>query len=538
MYSEMKNIIRNIILLSLAITLLHLTSCNKLSKSHCEEILDFSYTNNDSLMENKLYFAQKCSKKYHKRPEFLQKISQIYYSDAINNYTSEEPSAASLLQSAKKLYLALENINSYFNKTEDVKPFDHQFRGEIYERLGDIYNDINSLKPATELYNKSLSDYESANNNEKILNTLIKIGKLYQYNHIPNIAMIYFEMAEERNDIPNNIYRRIIGNKIVTLYELNDYKNADSIFKKHFNVKTQDYDYHSAIGTKYFYERNYSKALPHLKHCFENGNQQERLVLSEKLAEAYFNMNEHENEMFYIQYQAKNNSIEIRKTPLKLDLEKLFDASLSIVSNDNRKQSEKNPSTIILIISLFIIITIIFSFIKTNKVYKEKIRTAEETISGNNDIIQSKDRIINDISKKLISLEPNESFDEAHNRFCESRIYVKIKSSFEGVNILIKNVQNYNRLALSSKDIHLLVKTFNNCFPKAISSMKEEFETITPSDIKFIILNFMNMSDIEIAVLLGLTYGAANKRSNKIKNIFNIKENPNVFLAEYIKSKF
>ena len=102
----------------------------------------------------------------------------------------------------------------------------------------------------------------------------MKAGKLYQYNHMPNIAMIYFEMAEEKDNIPNNIYRKIIDNKITTLYELNDYNKADSIFTNHFNIKIQDYDFHSAIGTKYFYERNYVKALPHLNYCFENGNQQ------------------------------------------------------------------------------------------------------------------------------------------------------------------------------------------------------------------------------------------------------------------------
>ena len=46
------------------------------------------------------------------------------------------------------------------------------------------------------------------------------------------------------------------------------------------------------------------------------------------------------------------------------------------------------------------------------------------------------------------------------------------------------------------------------------------------------------MNNVEIAVLLGLTYGAANKRNNKIKNIFNIKENLNAFLTDYVKSNF
>ena len=82
------------------------------------------------------------------------------------------------------------------------------------------------------------------------------------------------------------------------------------------------------------------------------------------------------------------------------------------------------------------------------------------------------------------------------------------------------------------------MKTFTNCFPNAITSIKSDFEGITIGDIKFIILSFLNLNDIEIAVLLGLTYGATNKRSNKIKNIFKTKDNLNDFLTKYIKSKF
>ena len=106
------------------------------------------------------------------------------------------------------------------------------------------------------------------------------------------------------------------------------------------------------------------------------------------------------------------------------------------------------------------------------------------------------------------------------------------------VNILTKNIQAYAKLQLSSKDMVVLVKTFNACFPNAISSMKNDFEGITQNDIKFIILNFMNLNNVEIAVVLGLTYSAANKRSNKIKNIFNTSDDLNTFLTNHIKSNF
>lgn len=536
----MKGFFENIIILLLIIIAFNFTSCSDISKSYCEDVLSFSYTENDSIVENNIYLAKKCSQKYHKRPEFLQKISQFYYYNAINAYSSEKHTATNEQQSARKLYMALENMNSYMSKIDEAKFYDYEFRGEIYERLGDIYRDINSLKPAAELYDKALSDYESADNSEKYLNILIKIGKLYQYNHIPNIAMIYFEMAEEKENIPTNIYRKIIDNKIVTLYELNDYTNADSIFNNHFNVKIQDYDFHSAIGTKYFYERNYPQALPHLRYCFENGSQQEKLVLSEKLAEVYFNLNDHENEMVYIQHQAKNNSIEIRRTPLKLDLEKLFDTYYDIIINTQESEPNNNIGIIIIILttSITIITLITITFTKSKKKDQEKISHAQKTIDGNKELIESKDKIINDISKKLTDLETNENFEDAYKRFTESHIYNKIRSSLDGTNIMTKNIQTYKNLEISSKDTVTLVKTFNSCFPKAISSMKTEFEGLTPNDFKFIILNLMNFNNVEIAVLLGLTYSATNKRSNKIKNIFDINEDLNQFIASYIKSKF
>ena len=182
--------------------------------------------------------------------------------------------------------------------------------------------------------------------------------------------------------------------------------------------------------------------------------------------------------------------------------------------------------------------SILITFNINKRQDREKIRTAQKTIDGNKEIIESKDKIIDNISKKLNDLTPNENFEEAYNRFCESHIYKKIKSSLDGITILTKNVQDYNKLQLSNKDIISLTKTFNNCFPNAIHSIKNKFEGTTTSDIKFIILNFMNLNNTEIAVLLGLTYGAANKRSNKIKNIFNIKEDLSQFLLTFVKSNF
>ena len=187
------------------------------------------------------------------------------------------------------------------------------------------------------------------------------------------------------------------------------------------------------------------------------------------------------------------------------------------------------------------IVFFILLYIKNKRKYQEKIRKAEETINDNHEKIQSKDKIIDNISKKIEDLEStksNISFDEAYAAFCESHIYKKIKSLMEGRIILIKNIQEHSKLALSNNDIISLVKTFNKHFPNTFASLKKDYEGITSGDTKYFILSFMNFNDIEIAVLLGLTYSASNKRSKKIKDIFNIKSDLSDFILHYTKSKF
>ena len=84
---------------------MNIISCSDISKSYCEEILNYSFTENDTLIENKISLAKKCSEKYHKKPEYLQKISQIYYYDAIEDYTSNNP-----LQATRKLKKVISKI--------------------------------------------------------------------------------------------------------------------------------------------------------------------------------------------------------------------------------------------------------------------------------------------------------------------------------------------------------------------------------------------------------------------------------------------
>ena len=81
----MRSFYRNIIFLSLIITILNLTSCSDISKSYCEEILDYSYTENDNFYifeyhiedpGNTISFARL---KYDRKGVTLNKQATVFY---------------------------------------------------------------------------------------------------------------------------------------------------------------------------------------------------------------------------------------------------------------------------------------------------------------------------------------------------------------------------------------------------------------------------------------------------------------------------
>lgn len=125
---------------------------------------------------------------------------------------------------------------------------------DIYIGLGDIFADINSLKTASYYYDNALMLFEDADDNESVITLLITMGKLYDDNHIPDIALLYYEMAEEKNDIPQYLADKIDFCKITALYELGDIKTADSIFMSIDPADKNDMDFHK-VSYLYFITR-------------------------------------------------------------------------------------------------------------------------------------------------------------------------------------------------------------------------------------------------------------------------------------------
>ena len=506
----MKLFYRHIVFISLLITALCFTACN--NKSIPTEIMDFknNYENSDEQLDKLAKTADSCSKFYANDPIFLEKKSQIFYQKGRKDHKKSE-----YLDAAKAYIESYNAQKTLISLKKETDNDDIHYLGQILDNIGDVYADVNSLKPASYFYDQALIQFENASRQHEVIDMLLKIGDLYQHNHISNIALLNYETAEDKKNLTEDQYNLIQIKKGIALYDIFDVNSADSIYGRMWTKSLHLIEFQYFTGCHFYYNNKFNAALPYLLKCFEEGNAKIKVEAAEMLASIYFSLNQHDKELFYAQYQAKAQSAEARLTPVKMELENLYE---KFVADNNPKKSDKSHSFngliwILIAVIILLIIGVIAFYQYTKRNALDKATTAE-----------------------TVDETPKRSYEEDYQLFVNSKIYKEIKESLEGKEILIKTVGDYPRLALTKVKLVTLTTTFNESFPNLTHSLLEAYPALTPADLRFIILSFMGFSNLEIAVLLKQTYSSANKRGNRIESIFNTQLELNHFIPGFLST--
>lgn len=128
-------------------------------------------------------------------------------------------------------------------------------------------------------------------------------------------------------------------------------------------------------------------------------------------------------------------------------------------------------------------------------------------------------------------------FDEAWKAFTTSDVVTKIRHSVEGKDIMIKSVGVYPKLKLKEMDYINLVQEANRCFPDFSSYFLKDYPDLNIADLRHCCLGLLGMNDAEIAVLEGISYSGANRRTNKILSILHSGESLESAVINYLKRK-
>ena len=503
----MKFIYRYIVFISLLIMALHFVSCTR--KSIPSEILEFknNYENSDDNLHNLAKTADSITKNYANNPLFLEKKSQIFFRKGINE--SKKNDYLSATSSFIEAYNTQKRLISLKKVTDND---DLHYLGQILEKIGDIYSDVNSIKPASYFYDQALWQFENASRHHEVIDMLLKIGDLYQHNHISNIALLNYEIAEDKKNLTEEQINIIQIKKGIALYDIFDINSADSLYGRISTKSSYSIEYHFFTACHFYYNSKYDESLPYLLKCFEEGDANMKVNAAEMLASVYFSLNDHDEELYYAQYQAKAQSAEARLTPIKMELDIVYDNFVLENSPQNTRKTNSFRGLTwllaIIVILLIIGITGLHLYLRKNK--NESLIEAQKSDSH--------------------------SFEEDYQNFVSSKIYKDIKASLEGKEILIKTVGDFPRLALTRNKIIALTTTFNESFPNLIHSLSTSYPDLTQADFRFIILSLMGFSDIEIAVLLKQTYSSTNKRGNRIENIFGTQLELNHFIPGFLST--
>ena len=506
----MNIVYRHIFRISLLFIALYFAACN--NNSIPTEMMEFknTYENSNEYLSKLAHLADSCSKSYAKSPEFLEKKSQIYFQKGRNEHKN-----ADYLEATKSFVEAYQAQKNLIALKKEVDNDDHHYLGQILENIADVYSDVNSLKPASYFYDQALTQFENASRQYEVIDILLKIGDLYQQNHISNIALLNYEIAEEKKNLTEEQFNIIQIKKGIALYDIFDKNAADSLYGRISTKSPQTIEYQYFTACHFYNDNNFYAALPYLLKCFDEGNAKMKVEAAEMLASVYFSLNDHDKELYYAQYQAKAQSAEARLTPVKVELDSIYE---DFVNDNTSKNSEKsgNNRGLIIILIVIILVLIIGVFIHFNYVKKHRVFSITTT--------------------PVDPETPKRTFEEDCDIFVNSKIYKEIKTSLEGWEILIKTVGDFPRLALTRNKIITLTTTFNESFPNLIHSLSTTYPDLTQADFRFIILSFMGFSDIEIAVLLKQTYSSTNKRGNRIENILGTDLELNHFIPGFLST--
>lgn len=322
-----------------------------------------------------------------------------------------------------------------------------------------------------------------------------------------------------------------------------DYDKAVALYEQSEKlVAVGDDPMQLVIGTKLFELQQYDSAMVHLERAFEKGDRFARVDAAAKLSEIYRTKGLTEEELRYTRFYVENSLMETRMAARKMEIEYLFEEFNHTKVDTSTTEKADGRSSLVLLLLLLLALAFMTYIIVRNRRRISHIENKLSTIEQKHEQeTAEKDQEIEQMAQQLSDtrqqLNANRvDFEEAWRSFSESPIVLKIKQSVEGKDIMIKSVGLYPKLKLKEMDYIDLVQATNHSFPDFSSRFLKDHPDLNVADVRHSCLGLLGMNDAEIAVLEGISYSGANRRTNKILLAVNQGDNLEQALVSYLKN--
>lgn len=384
-----------------------------------------------------------------------------YYLGTENTSMRHDVDAATHFVAALKTAWASPNGND----AEQIR-----FKGLCHYRLGEILYNYNIQTSALQAFDSAQYYFARVNDTMGVAASIRSVGEVY---------------------LANKGYECALGK----------FKEANRLWD--FGEAWYDH----ALGGLFFENHQMDSACVYLERSFEVGGPYTRIDAAAKLAEIWRERGNREKEDYYTLFYVQNTIRETNRSFDKMEIEFIYDGVKQKVDAPTRR-SALAPHVVVIVALVLAVIALMAYIIIRNR---HRISHIERQLS--------------DIEKSHQQPEqrqtPSIDFDESLDRFLHAPVTLKIRKSVEGKDIMTKSVSLYPKLKLTEMDFIEVVRVANSCFPEFSSLLLQDFGELSTGDVRHCCLALMGLNDAEIAVMEGITYSGANRRTKRILSIMD-----------------
>ena len=412
-----------------------------------------------------------------------------------------------------------EAINSYINALKSLDSINTTCKtdslyGIIYQQISDVFSDCERYETAKELGFLALKYSRNANDSSNIATCYRKIGNLcYYLSEVdnPDTLLYYLQnslpYAKGEDPYYSALYMALIGiykEKEDNSLFMSVRGNGITLLPKDFNERLPYLNNYIAWCLWLLGKSN--EAIIYAEKNVESNNIKQQLDAFNLLGKLYLEVGDTTaaiinskklDSLNIILSEAKRKASGIEKTYRQYETEK---ASHIITLN-----TEKPFITIGWVVGIVLLVLVVLIFM-LNLQWKRK---KTEKIS------------------KLFSKHWNEfESDEIHQ--------IIIDKCASELDLTATNVST-SMICMSGKEWKALKNAFDKYFNGFIQKLKEQYPELNEGELEYILISVFDLSEVQKAALLGLSYQGCISRRNRVQNKLNTCDIQN-FLFNTLKT--
>lgn len=286
------------------------------------------------------------------------------------------------------------------------------------------------------------------------------------------------------------------------------------------------------LGVLNFCDLKYDSAAFYFEKSFVNGNNLMKFSSAQKLAIIYDSLGDSKRASVFSNYALNNAVREINRNIKAKDLVNIY--ATYKTNQEEKKQKKEKLLYISLPVLLALLTTIPMLHLskRKNEKLSEMVKKQGNTVRN----LKSKNKKLEQEKTSITVLNKNYSrvdINECMNNYLTCHIGDILVKRVQSKNISKKNICDNYDIALTDSEKILVRSSANVCIPSFTNVLTYKLG-IKGDSVLLCCLALLGFSLSEIAALMGITYQAANKRKNSIREKLGTDNDIVSFITAYM----